>query len=84
MSTNDQLTHSEKKRLAQVIVDSQFCKDMSFDDFQDLIGFLCEDIPGLECMQPEVLESLATECWSIYLALIFNRECGEGSADHLL
>ena len=44
------LNSDEKTRLVTIILDS-IDESMEFDDFQETIGLLCEDIPGLECFQ---------------------------------
>ena len=43
------LNYDEKTRLIRIILDS-VDESMEFDDFQETIGLLCEDIPGLECL----------------------------------
>ena len=56
------LNSKEKKRLVMIILDSMD-ERMEFDDFQETIGLLCEDIPGLECLSDESFSSLVTDCW---------------------
>lgn len=40
-----------------------------FDDFQDLLGLLCEDISGLESLPEEQFVGLVSQLWSLYRAL---------------
>jgi hypothetical protein len=46
------LNSDEKTRLVSIILDS-IDESMEFDDFQETIGLLCENIPGLECLSDE-------------------------------
>ncbi|MGR9117583.1 MAG: hypothetical protein ACU85E_17705, partial [Gammaproteobacteria bacterium] len=57
---------AEKARLVMIILDS-VDKPMEFDDFQETVGMLCEDIPGLECISDDFLSELIMDCWEIYL-----------------
>lgn len=59
------LNSDEKTRLVSIILDS-INEFMGFDDFQETIGLLCEDIPGLECLSNESFSSLVTDCWEIF------------------
>jgi hypothetical protein len=77
MNTYQTLTRDEKARLVMAILE-ETDEEMDFDDFQEAIGFLCEDIPGLEGIADEALESLIADCWAIYsspseLPLLMNR-----------
>ena len=59
------LNSDEKTRLVTIILDS-IDESMEFDDFQETIGLLCEDIPGLECLSDESFSALVTDCWEIF------------------
>ena len=59
------LNSDEKTRLVSIILDS-IDESMEFDDFQETIGLLCEDIPGLECLSNESFSALVTDCWEIF------------------
>ena len=59
------LNSDEKTRLVTIILDS-IDESMEFDDFQETIGLLCEDIPGLECLSDESFSALLTDCWEIF------------------
>ena len=59
------LNSKEKKRLVMIILDSMD-ERMEFDDFQETIGLLCEDIPGLECLSDESISALVMDCWEIF------------------
>ena len=59
------LNSDEKTRLITIILDS-IDSVMEFDDFQETIGLLCEDIPGLECLSDEAFSALVTDCWKIF------------------
>ena len=59
------LNSDEKTRLIKIILD--FIDSlMEFDDFQETIGFLCEDIPGLESLSDDSLSALVMDCWEIF------------------
>ena len=60
------LTQKEKVRLVETVKDQVDGRPLTFEDFQDLVGLLCEDIAGLECLSDEDLATLVSECWSIY------------------
>ena len=59
------LNSDEKNRLITIILDS-IDSLMDFDDFQETIGLLCEDIPGLECLSDESISALVMDCWEIF------------------
>jgi hypothetical protein len=59
------LNSDEKTRLVMIILDS-IDELMEFDDFQETIGLLCEDIAGLECLSDESFSALVTDCWKIF------------------
>ena len=59
------LNSDEKTRLVTIILDS-VDELMSFDDFQEIIGLFCEDIPGLEFISDGSLSALIMECWEIF------------------
>ena len=59
------LNSDEKNRLVTIILDS-IDEPMEFDDFQETISLLCEDIPGLEYLSDESLSALVIECWESF------------------
>ena len=59
------LNSDEKTRLITIILDS-IDSLMEFDDFQETVGLLCEEIPGLECLSDESFSALVTDCWEIF------------------
>jgi hypothetical protein len=59
------LNSDEKTRLITIILDS-INSLMSFDDFQETISLLCEDIPGLEFISDDSLSALVMDCWEIF------------------
>ena len=59
------LNSDEKTRLVTIILDS-IDECIEFDDFQETISLLCEDIPGLECLSNESLSALVMDCWEIF------------------
>ena len=59
------LNSDEKTRLVTIILDS-IDESMDFDDFQETVGLLCEEIPGLECLSDEYFSALVTDCWEIF------------------
>jgi hypothetical protein len=59
------LNPDEKNRLITTILDS-IDESMEFDDFQETIGLLCEEIPGLESLSDDSLSALVTDCWEIF------------------
>jgi hypothetical protein len=59
------LSSNEKNRLVTIILDFTD-EPMEFDDFQENIGLLCEDIPGLECLSDKSFSALVNDCWKIY------------------
>ena len=70
------INSDEKNRLVTIILDS-IDESMDFDDFQETVGLLCEDIPGLECLSDETFSALVMDCWEIFqqtsLPLSMNR-----------
>ena len=58
------LNPDEKTRLITTILDS-IDELIAFDDFQETIGLLCEDIPGLEFISDDSLSALVMDCWEI-------------------
>jgi hypothetical protein len=73
------LMPEEQVRLVEAIIDDFGGCDLSRDDFQERIGLLCEDIPGLECLPEEQFARLVAEAWSLYRALTSDDESGDGS-----
>ena len=59
------LNSDEKTRLVTIILDS-IDELMEFDDFQETISLLCENIPGLECLSNDCFSALLTDCWEIF------------------
>ena len=59
------LNTDEKTRLIEIILDL-IDELMEFDDFQETICLLCEDIPGLECLSDDSLSALVMDCWEIF------------------
>lgn len=58
---------AEKVKLVSIILETSD-QAIDFDLFEELIGILSEDIPGLEFLSDDQLSSLADDCWEIYLA----------------
>ena len=59
------LNSDEKALLVSIILDSTE-EPMEFDDFQDTIDLLCEDIPGLECLSEKSFAALVMDCSEIF------------------
>ena len=59
------LNSDEKNRLIMIILDS-IDESIEFDDFQETVGLLCEEIPGLECLSDEAFSALVMDCWEIF------------------
>ena len=59
------LNSDEKTRLITTILDL-VDELKEFDDFQETIGLLCEDIPGLEFISDDSLSALIMECWELF------------------
>ena len=59
------LNSDEKTQLITIILDS-IDELMAFYDFQETIGLLCEDIPGLEFISGDSLSALVMDCWEIF------------------
>ena len=59
------LNSDEKTRIITIILDS-IDELMEFDDFQETINLLCEDIPGLEFISDDSLSALVIDCWEIF------------------
>ena len=59
------LNSEEKTQLVKIILDS-IDESMEFEDFQETIGLLCEDIPGLESLSDDSFSTLLTDCWEIF------------------
>ena len=59
------LNSDEKTRLITTfLVSIDEC--IEFDDFQETISLLCEDIPGLEFISDDSLSALVMDCWEIF------------------
>jgi len=58
------LNQDDKINLIAIIRESN--PSIDFDEFEETIGLMCEDIPGLESITEEEFSSLVTECWEIY------------------
>jgi hypothetical protein len=54
----------DKPKLVAIIQESN--PSMDFDEFEETIGLMCEDIPGLESITEEEFSALVTDCWEIY------------------
>ncbi len=61
------LSISEQSRLVTIVIELSD-KPLSFDDFREAVGLLCEDIPDLECLSKTSFSTLLLECWKIYQA----------------
>lgn len=62
------LSTKEKAELVQLIIES--VEDpIDFDEFQEMFGQLCEDIPGLESISEKQFTNLVTDCWEIFLKI---------------
>ena len=59
------LNSDEKTRLITIILNS-VDECIEFDDFQETICLLSEDIPGLECLSDDSLSALVMDCWEIF------------------
>jgi len=58
------LNSDDKTRLISIILDS-IDECIEFDDFQETIGLLCEDIPGLECLSDDSFSALVATSFYI-------------------
>ena len=61
------LSISEQSRLVTIVIELSD-NPLSFDDFREAVGLLCEDIPDLECMTETNFATLLLDCWKIYQA----------------
>jgi hypothetical protein len=59
------LNTGEKTRLVMTILET-IDEPMEFDDFQETIGLMTEDIPGLEGLSVDSFLVLVTDCWEIF------------------
>lgn len=59
------LTSAEKTRLVMMILES-IDQSINFDEFEETIGLMCEDISGLETQTEDSFSALVTDCWEIY------------------
>jgi hypothetical protein len=59
------LTSAEKIQLVMMILES-VDQPMEFDEFQETISLMCEDISGLETQSEDSFSALVTDCWEIY------------------
>jgi hypothetical protein len=59
------LNTGEKTRLVMTILET-IDEPMEFDDFQETIGLLTENIPGLEGLSVDSFSALVTDCWEIF------------------
>ena len=59
------LNSEEKAQLIAVILES-IDEPIEFDNFAEMIGLLCEDIPGLECLSKKSFAALVKDCWEIF------------------
>lgn len=63
----DTITQADKAKLVAIIIETSE-EALDFDLFGEIVATLSEDIPGLEFISDEELESLISDCWEIYLA----------------
>jgi hypothetical protein len=69
----------EQVRLVEAIIEDTNGQPITFDDFQDRVGLLCEDIAGLECLPQEQFARQVSEVWSLYRALTSDDESEDDS-----
>jgi hypothetical protein len=60
------LNSDEKIRLVNSILES-IEEPIEFDDFQETIGLICENIPGLESLSDDSFSELIKDCWEIFM-----------------
>jgi hypothetical protein len=65
------LNTGEKIRLVMMILET-IDEPMEFDDFQETIGLMCEDLPGLECLSVDSFSALVTDCWEIFQQILLS------------
>jgi hypothetical protein len=73
------LMPEEQVRLVEAIIEDTNGQPITFDDFQDRVGLLCEDIAGLECLSEEQLARLISEAWALYRVLTSDDEPEDNS-----
>ncbi|HEY8159887.1 MAG TPA: hypothetical protein VIF10_14405 [Methylobacter sp.] len=59
------LNSANKARLVMTILES-IDQPMEFDEFEETIGMMCENIPGLESQSAESLSAVVADCWEIF------------------
>lgn len=61
------LNSDEKIRLVNSILES-IEEPIEFEEFQEVIGLICENIPGLESFSDDSFSDLVKDCWEIFQA----------------
>jgi hypothetical protein len=59
------LISDEKARLVMIILEA-INEPIEFDEFQETIGLMIENIPGLEFLCDDSFSTLVNDCWEIY------------------
>ncbi len=59
------LNTGEKIRLVMMILEA-LEEPITFKDFQETIGLMCEDLAGLEGLSVDSFSALVTDCWEIF------------------
>lgn len=59
------LNSDEKIRLVNSILES-IEVPIEFDEFQETIGLISENIPGLESLSDDSFSELVKDCWEIF------------------
>jgi hypothetical protein len=57
-----ELNADEKQRLVMMILE-ELEEPITFDEFEETLGLLCEDIAGLECLSGDSFSALVIDCW---------------------
>jgi hypothetical protein len=60
------LNSDEKIRLVNSILES-IEEPIEFDEFQETIGLMIENIPGMESLSDDLFSALVNDCWEIFL-----------------
>jgi hypothetical protein len=69
---NQTLNAEEKIRIVLIIIET-IDTPIEFEEFQEILGLLGEDIPGLEDLSDEDFSMLVNDCWECFQQVLLSK-----------
>lgn len=69
---NQTLNAEEKIRIVLIIIET-IDTPIEFEEFQEILGLLGEDIPGLEDLSGEDFSMLLNDCWECFQQVLLSK-----------